>query len=587
MTPALEPVRAVALLGALLAVALAIVALVAGQRAARQRRAAAQLLERRLELALDAGGMATWLWNAATDELNWDERAEHVYGGPPPASQMAWLRRVHPEDRPELQTVLEQHVREHRRFQVVHRLEGRNGDDPVTETRWLELRGEPVLDGGGEILGTAGVVVDVTESRLASTELEASREAFEKILQLSPAFAAEDRPADVPARVCEAAVEVFRCQDASIWSFRGRTARRIASCPPGTAIPAAARVDPDRVPRLLGALAQGQPVYLSSADDMDPEVRAAMADAGLQAGLFVPLGVAFDELFLTMWWQEERDRPELGQLAVIRSFADQAELALALARTRVARDEVDTLNRTLQAGLLPAPSVRDAGVRVDARYQPGEHRLLLGGDFFDVVEWTDGGIAFVIGDVTGHGPGPAAIGAALRSSWRAAAYSGDDPARWLHDLGALLATYETGPELFVTVFTGRLEPGRESMVVAGAGHPPPILIVEGKAEPLDVPSGVALGLGAPGLGVTSTRIPVGPGTRLLLYTDGVTEVRAGRRSSDRLGTEGLVEWLEDRGATLPGGALLDALLRHIERINAEPLQDDAAAVLLEVSAPPV
>ena len=56
----------------------------------------------------------------------------------------------------------------------------------------------------------------------------------------------------------------------------------------------------------------------------------------------------------------------------------------------------------------------------------GEGRLGIGGDFVDYVVHDDHGVSFVIGDVSGHGPEAEALGATLRSGWRALAAAGWD-----------------------------------------------------------------------------------------------------------------------------------------------------------------
>lgn len=566
--------RPLALLLAVAAVVVAAVALVGGSRSRRRGSAAHRLLERRLDLALDAGAMTAWIWDAATDQLSWDARGPGVYGRPAPATLDAWIDLIHPDDRDDIRHVVQRSIGAGDRFQAVHR-----AIDPDGELRWLELRGEPVLDEAGELLGTAGVVVDVSAERSAAAELEESRQALEQILELAPGLVAEDRPADAPARICRAAVAVFGCDACSIWSVDGAEVRPVVSHPEEVGPTAGTPTALDEVPLLRAQLQRRVPAYVSAGGAGDAAVQTLLLTAGMRAAIVVPLGSGHGvSLFLTLWWRDEPDPPGLARLAVIRRFADQAALALEQARTRAARDEVDALSQSLQAGLLPAPLVRDPGIRVDARYRPGEQRILLGGDFYDVVERSDGQLAFVVGDVTGHGPRPAALGAALRAAWRGLVLAGDDPGSWLHGLGATLASYEMGPEMLVTTVTGTISTDRTAATVASAGHPSPILL-SGRAQPLDVPPGIALGLAAPGEGVTTTRLPLRDRWRLLLYTDGAIEIRTGRRSDDRLGMEGLCEWLDAHAAD-DDRALLDGLLAHLERINVDPLADDIAVVLI-------
>ena len=81
----------------------------------------------------------------------------------------------------------------------------------------------------------------------------------------------------------------------------------------------------------------------------------------------------------------------------------------------------------LERGLLPRPIIANPALRWATRYRPGGQRTLLGGDFFDGIELSDGTIRFLIGDVSGHGPDEAALGVALRVAWRALVLGGCGP----------------------------------------------------------------------------------------------------------------------------------------------------------------
>jgi FixJ family two-component response regulator len=71
-------------------------------------------------------------------------------------------------------------------------------------------------------------------------------------------------------------------------------------------------------------------------------------------------------------------------------------------------------NARLERGLLPLPLLADARLTVATRYRPGGGQMLLGGDFFDLVEGADGWVHVVVGDVCGRGPEEAALGVCLR-----------------------------------------------------------------------------------------------------------------------------------------------------------------------------
>ena len=86
-------------------------------------------------------------------------------------------------------------------------------------------------------------------------------------------------------------------------------------------------------------------------------------------------------------------------------------------------------NARLERGLLPSPLLGDSRLRVSARCLAGGQHMLLGGDFYDVVEVADGWVHALIGDVCGRGPAEAALGVCLRVAWRALVLAGGLPMR--------------------------------------------------------------------------------------------------------------------------------------------------------------
>jgi serine phosphatase RsbU (regulator of sigma subunit) len=182
----------------------------------------------------------------------------------------------------------------------------------------------------------------------------------------------------------------------------------------------------------------------------------------------------------------------------------------------------------IQRILLPT---LEAGLPVEVVYQPGDERLLLGGDFYDCLRLPSGEIAFVLGDVAGHGPAEAGLGVAMRLAWRALAVAGLGVPGLLPVMERALGCELTAEQRFVTLLVGETIRGGEEICFCCVGHPAPILV---EAEPREVlcEHGPPLGLPWEGQEWTATRVPLAPGQSLLLYTDGLTETRAARRGQD-------------------------------------------------------
>jgi serine phosphatase RsbU (regulator of sigma subunit) len=277
----------------------------------------------------------------------------------------------------------------------------------------------------------------------------------------------------------------------------------------------------------------------------------------------------------------------IGLLSAVLADAlrDQAarrrEAAVSLAESRAteaAHAETAALHLSLEAGLLPHTTLEHPVLRVATAYRPSEARLRLGGDFFDVLNLDDDRLALIIGDVSGHGPQAAALGAGLRSGWQALTLSGAAPEATLLSLNDQLALSAAGDDLFATVCCAWLDPraGRGDFI--SAGHPAPILITDGIAE-LDFEHMVPLGVSrAVRWQPTSVALP-GAWT-LVFYTDGLIEGRAAPGSRERFGLRRLQARLDGSGTNLIDAHVLEGLVDEIEVANGGPFGDDVAVVCI-------
>ena len=180
--------------------------------------------------------------------------------------------------------------------------------------------------------------------------------------------------------------------------------------------------------------------------------------------------------------------------AVERRRAEESSRQLMEAR--LLQGENDRLTR----GLLPQPQLRSPDLHVHSRYTPGERRLVLGGDFYDVVEGTDGRLHLLVGDVSGHGPDEAALGVHLRVAWRTLVLAGVAADGVLPILEDILVRERRSDEIFATVCQLVISADRGSGTLWLAGHPVPILL-EPHCRPLtDYADEVAEQVAGPPLG---------------------------------------------------------------------------------------
>ena len=265
--------------------------------------------------------------------------------------------------------------------------------------------------------------------------------------------------------------------------------------------------------------------------------------------------------------------------AVERRRAEEAQRALHVAQIRAQE------NARLERGLLPSPLLTDTRLSVSARCLPGGQHHLLGGDFYDVVETSDGWVHALIGDVCGRGPAEAALGVCLRVAWRAMVLAGRPAEEILATLSELLEHERQDDTMFATLCMISVHPDRTSGWIRMAGHLPPLLVSRGGVAELPTRPAAPLGLSEvrdwPGI-----PIRLDGSWSILLYTDGLIEGRIGK-GSERLGSEGLMDLIRDAlgGPGQPGEELLDQVIDRVRELNGGNLDDDLAVLALGFSSP--
>ncbi|AQT81061.1 fused response regulator/phosphatase [Mycolicibacterium litorale] len=255
----------------------------------------------------------------------------------------------------------------------------------------------------------------------------------------------------------------------------------------------------------------------------------------------------------------------------------RAELTAVDLHTSLARAQE---NARLERALLPLPLLAEnPGVEIATQYRPSRENALLGGDFYDVVQTPDGTVHVMVGDVAGHGPDEAALGAALRIAWRALTFAGLRGNERMRRLEEILRAERAGTGIFATVLSVALWPDGLGFTAVRAGHPGMLLHGPNSVEWLEPPAGPALGLGAQQWPQNELELPEGHG--LVLLTDGLFEGHAGI-GEQRLGEEGLLE-LARSVAGLPGAAFIDALIQGAEDLAQSHggISDDIAVLRVE------
>jgi PAS domain S-box-containing protein len=259
-------------------------------------------------------------------------------------------------------------------------------------------------------------------------------------------------------------------------------------------------------------------------------------------------------------------------LSLLGLAADRA--GLAIERVRVFEREHRIAQR-LQESLLPDELPQVPGIIAAARYQPAGAGSQVGGDWYDVLLQPDGNMLLVIGDVAGRGIEAAATMGQLRSALRAYAFDGHGPGAILERLNAF--QHSLGETGMATVSLVSVSPTTGALCYASAGHPPALLVADGRSQRLDGAGGIPLGV-LDEAEYRQVTADVHPGATLVLYTDGLVERR----------TQGLDEGLDRLVTTVEGlvGASADELLDGVmaSMLEGEEARDDVCVLLLTAEA---
>jgi phosphoserine phosphatase RsbU/P len=262
-----------------------------------------------------------------------------------------------------------------------------------------------------------------------------------------------------------------------------------------------------------------------------------------------------------------------------------ARVANHVARQQLERDvrvSRDRLERELasagemQRRLLPAALPSGMGATFAAYYRTS---LYAGGDYYDVFALPDGQFGVIVADVSGHGAQSAIVMAMIRAAVHAFPGFACDPAEMLRYLNRHFEFLWESP-MFATALSALIDPRARTVTTACAGHPPPLLLRDGRVTVLPVDATIpVLLMDLPR--VPDVSHPLQGGDRLLFYTDGVTE--RPDAADDMYDLPRLVESFEQSAAQTPAEQI-QTLVADLDAFAAarEP-DDDQTLLLIEIT----
>jgi PAS domain S-box-containing protein len=311
---------------------------------------------------------------------------------------------------------------------------------------------------------------------------------------------------------------------------------------------------------------------------IDSERLAVIRKTGIHSLIIVPLRARGDILGDAVFVRTDNSAPFSPEdLRLAEGLAARTALSLDNAR-RYTRERTASL--ALQRHLLPRKVSGGDALDVASRYLPADVRYGVGGDLFDAIPLSDGRIALVVGDVTGHGINAAAGMGRLRAAVRTLAYLDLPPDEVLCRLDDLVARiseqFSESEGSLATFLYVVYDPASRYCTMATAGHPPPAIVTpDGTVTFPPLPTGTPIGLGV--RTYESVRLELPEGSLIVLYTDGLIETR---EDSLDAGMDRLRAALSQD----PTALLEDLCTTVINTMVADPFDDDIALLIARTRA---
>ncbi|MBF9072752.1 ATP-binding SpoIIE family protein phosphatase [Streptacidiphilus fuscans] len=491
---------------------------------------------------------------------------------------------------------------------------GRTPADPEHDHVWA-ISSFRLTTAGGQVLGVASAVIDVTDRQHAQERLVTLNEAGERIgSTLDVTRTAEElAEVSVPRLADFVAVDLLdgvaeggqspRGPLDSMTVLRRAALKSIAEHAPEATYPAGARMSFDASTPYARCLVTEQPLLIPVLNRsaqwlaQDPARGEKILAAGIHSLMTVPVKARDTTLGLAHFYRWQTPNPfDEDDLTLARDLVARAAVSIDNAR-RYTKEHRAAL--TLQQSLLLVGNVPDPSpIETEHRYLPARAHAGVAGDWFDVIPLSGARVGLVIGDVAGRGIHAVARAGRLRTAVRTLAGMDLAPDELMAQLDALAHRQSEGRAVDDTraMDDPRSVDGMAQdaplgiagtclyvvydrvtghCTMASAGHPPPLVVRPGQqAEVVDLPPGPPLGLGTLPYEASEAHVP--DGSILALCTDGLVNDRTSDPDADP--DAGLARLLRRLSSPSPS---LDALCRAaVDAAMRERQPDDDAVLLL-------
>ena len=326
---------------------------------------------------------------------------------------------------------------------------------------------------------------------------------------------------------------------------------------------------------MIGHVAATGETYYAPDVTVDPYYQ--VSEESTRSELDIPLKINGDLIGVFNIQHQEPDAFSPERIKLLESLAHHIEIAIENARLfqkeklekeRMSNELKDA--REIQFNLFPKDLPSIPGFNITGICLPC---LEVGGDWYDFIPLPDGKLGIVLADVSGKGMGAALLMSSTRSLLRLIANTTQSPKDVLKQLNEILIK-DFPSARFVTMIYAALNPKEQTLVFANAGHLNPLLIDSSENNFIETADGLPLGIAESSF--SEREIKFNSGSRLIFYTDGVTE--AMNSSEEEYGTERLLKHFNQSSVSV------QSIINDVNKFTSGYKQsDDVTVVMIEMT----
>jgi FixJ family two-component response regulator len=261
------------------------------------------------------------------------------------------------------------------------------------------------------------------------------------------------------------------------------------------------------------------------------------------------------------------------EMRFLDAIVEQVGLGISNLRMRGQEQELEEA-REIQKRLLPKTIPQMRGGEISAAWRPAR---VVSGDYFDALRLDNNKIALCIADVSGKGMPAALLMSNVQAAVKAFAASDVMPAMMCEKVNRVVSS-NTAEDKFITLFYGLLDIESKRLVYANAGHNAPVVVRENGTILRLETGGSVLGP-FPDWRFEQGEVELNSGDRVLLFTDGITEVR--NANGEEFEEERLISLLI-ANRHLDAAALQTIVMQTVGEFSGGEFQDDATLIALSV-----